>query len=58
MWLVAIALNSAAGEKQRVLMLESGAEKCPGEFCSFNNSGRNSMKHDIRRLLQLFVLVS
>lgn len=58
MWLVARPLGSAAGEKQRVLMLESGAEKYPEEFCSFNNSVRNTMKHDIRRLLQLFVLVS
>lgn len=58
MWLVVMALNSASGDRQRVLMLESGAEIDSEEFCSFNNSVRNIMKHNIPRLLQLFVLVS
>lgn len=58
MWLVTMVLNSASGDRQSVSMLESGAEKDPEEFSSFNNSVRNIMKYDILRLLHLFVLVS
>jgi hypothetical protein len=55
---VATAPHSAAGEKQRVTVLESDAEKDPEEFSSFNKSARNSLKHHIPRLLRLLVLVS
>lgn len=47
---MAIAPNNAAGEKQRVVMLENDAEN-PEEISSFNKSVRNSMKHHILRLL-------